>query len=1154
MTNSTDSITELNALQQVELDWIVYGNSVWTAIPHDLPEISPDVRATLERKIKDLADRKQPSRLGLPILGRGGSGKTHLLAYLRQIVFEKGGYFIMADMSTVSDFWSTLAHEASRSLLREGFDGQTQVMSLLQKLAELSGADDLKDLESFIDRGRAEDYAAAVDKVYRSLFKNQEYRVMAQEYQDLIRYLLLSISNDPTISNDGKFWFTTEREMEDAGKYGFLLQKKPSNEWFVIGLTWLFSIAGGFSVIAIDQLDSTVQLHALKAKDDDENEAAIKILISVSNGFSALITKAFSSLTVATFLADSWHTLIAKALKPNMDRFDHPRVLSPLKSATIAKKLLLDRISAGYEKVGFNPPYPTWPFPDKVFEELAAATPREVLKSARDHVIECEARNHVFECQTLTGGAQGELAKGTRFVDEFAPIEVRFRYHHDRCDLASLKAVNSENTFWPQSLAIFAETFAGSLYLYGTEQIVIGDDSRPLHKSYRAFTFLRHFYVDGGAADHCLSVWAILADNPRAFQSRVSTALDQSGIDKRLPGRRLAIIRFNPPPSGAVTAKKIKELEDNKALWIEIPDEDLRILYALYQVSGEFDKLFREWINFRKPAQYVRSILPHLEWLINQEPGALKPDEIEGQRWPSSTPSEDEEDFHGFFIEENGQRAIGDEDAQEAIEPTPLPPADTSAKGGHSPADTAPPATGPEAAGPAPTPIAAEAIGQPVAETVAVSPVQPGHQGPRPQGTGQSVWYPLPIGTITKRDRVIPVNLSAPVLLKHVGILGGTGSGKTVLMRRVIEEASLLGIPSVVIDISGDLCCLGQPWDDPKAMFFSPEDEEKANRYFSQTETVIWTPKVFSGNPLVFPVIPNLMALSGDQDALNEAVGLTLENIEAIEGMGMMKDVKKKGLIATLLRYMSTYSQEKTLTLEDLSDLLQDLPQEAYDQNTEEACKYGKKMAAELKGATSLDPSLKETDTTNVADLFRSSSGKTRISVVNLQGITSSKERETFVQKLVSSIFIWITKNPSNNLGCLVALDEAKDFVPNDASSLAKKSIKRFINQSRKFRCGMLLASQAIKSLDNQVVSNCGTLIVGRQSSPTNIKTCHDMGMLNVDALKTGEFIGRSESFPQPNQPTKFQASICLSKHPSPPPPMEWITEMARKHKIAYKL
>ncbi len=45
-------------------------------------------------------------------------------------------------------------------------------------------------------------------------------------------------------------------------------------------------------------------------------------------------------------------------------------------------------------------------------------------------------------------------------------------------------------------------------------------------------------------------------------------------------------------------------------------------------------------------------------------------------------------------------------------------------------------------------------------------------------------------------------------LITHTFICGGSGSGKTVIGKAIIEEAALRGVPSIVVDLKGDLSSL----------------------------------------------------------------------------------------------------------------------------------------------------------------------------------------------------------------------------------------------------------------------------------------------------------------------------------------------------------
>ena len=80
--------------------------------------------------------------------------------------------------------------------------------------------------------------------------------------------------------------------------------------------------------------------------------------------------------------------------------------------------------------------------------------------------------------------------------------------------------------------------------------------------------------------------------------------------------------------------------------------------------------------------------------------------------------------------------------------------------------------------------------------------------------------------------------LDAALLPRHVAIFAGSGSGKTVLLRRIVEEAALLGIPSIVLDINNDLSRLGDSWP-ARPEGFSEDDVAKAKAYSEGADVVI---------------------------------------------------------------------------------------------------------------------------------------------------------------------------------------------------------------------------------------------------------------------------------------------------------------------------
>ena len=79
---------------------------------------------------------------------------------------------------------------------------------------------------------------------------------------------------------------------------------------------------------------------------------------------------------------------------------------------------------------------------------------------------------------------------------------------------------------------------------------------------------------------------------------------------------------------------------------------------------------------------------------------------------------------------------------------------------------------------------------------------------PRSPASGTAV----PLGVDDTSGDPLSVDLLA--LRKHTAIFAGSGSGKTVLIRRLVEECALRGVSSIVLDPNNDLARLGLPWTD----------------------------------------------------------------------------------------------------------------------------------------------------------------------------------------------------------------------------------------------------------------------------------------------------------------------------------------------------
>jgi hypothetical protein len=438
-------------------------------------------------------------------------------------------------------------------------------------------------------------------------------------------------------------------------------------------------------------------------------------------------------------------------------------------------------------------------------------------------------------------------------------------------------------------------------------------------------------------------------------------------------------------------------------------------------------------------------------------------------------------------------------------------------------------------------------------EPAPATPAPPLALPPAPASSGPREIY---IGRAVQLGELAgPVTLSAALLPRHIAILAGSGAGKSVLLSRIVEEAALIGVPSLVLDVNNDLARLGEPWPS-RPPEFSDDDALKAQRYFERVETVVWTPGVNAGRPMSLPLLPDFKALGrgSDPDSLDErerAVEMALATLEPHLHGGGAKAIKLRGALADALR---VFARAGGGAFDDLLRLLSDLPENA--SRIADAPKLARDIADQLVAAIAANPLLRpEAEPLDPERLFSSESGRTRISVVNLAGLGSDAARASFVNQLQMTLFSWIKRCPSAT-GRLYALDEAQTYAPAKETTPAKRSALALVKQARKYGLGMIFATQEPRGIDHAIVSNCLTHVYGRLGSPASLEAVREMMAAkggaadDVGRLKTGEFYFSTEGL---TRPIKLRAPLCLSLRTQNPPTAEEVAAIARAGRDAVK-
>ena len=1086
----------LQAFRAVDFNWTHDLQSIWSDPVCQVDEL----HKTLIDGIMDdfLARTTKPADnpIGRVILGEAGAGKTHLIGTLRRRVWQVHGWFVLLDIIGVTDFWATAALGFLNSLHQPMTGGRTQYEAVLSAVVrsvpiDSSARKAITEWEAKPDRTRLD----TVD-LFLSLLRRRDPS-NTTKHQDVIRALLLLGSEDWNANNLAYCWLQGLDVDESKRRELKFLKAPPPYPELVRGMMWVMSLAGP-TLIAVDQIDPIVSASNILAdldgaQSNDSEKRARHIIQELAAGLMALHDVKQRAMTVVSCLQVTWPIIKERALQSASHRFEELPVLEPIKSRGIIENLIAGRLNPAYTQAGFRPPHPTWPFRTEAIESAVGLLPRQVLIRCQEHRLRCIAAGEVSECASLgEATASAPLAPQTEVLDD------EFQRQLACADISGLLAKENEDNMTCQLLIQGCELFLKQLALPDTIDAVVKPDPDRKKPSLHARVSFTLRNERDREQHYCFRILG--HTNAIAFQSRLKAAMTASGIDTALKFRHLFILRRGDPPGGPTTKALVDQFRKAGGKFIAPADDDLRVLVALRAMTQCDLPNFEAWLRARKPLLGTKLFSaaglcppPFLSSSLPSEQAGIPP------RAEIAVPNDAPAGLHrsgereGNQIETNVDRNTAVTDRHDH-----------------------------EATGRARITAAGDKAGS------------------------ASV---IPIGRRFERGSLGDmVALAVDLLPRHVAILAGSGSGKTVLLRRIVEEAALLAIPSIVLDINNDLSRLDDPWP-ARPEGFSDEDATKSTRYHAHTDVVVWTPGVTSGNPLSLNLLPDFAAIGDKQDKQTEderaqAVEMARATLAPYLGGTGQKAFLRQGVLADSLR---AFARRGGGSLDDLIGLLAELPEEI--SKIGNAPKLAGEIANQLLAVIATNPLLQlAASSLNPQRLFCGHDNKTRISVISLAGLGSDEARQSFVNQLQMTLFTWIKQNPSPT-GRLYVLDEAQNFAPSQAGTACKASALSLVAQARKYGLGMIFATQLPKGIDNSIVSNCTTHVYGRMSSPATIQATQELMSAkggaadDIARLTKGEFYFSTDGF---NRPVKVHTPLCLSWHPPNPPTADEVIKKAR--------
>ncbi|MFC7482690.1 helicase HerA domain-containing protein [Luedemannella flava] len=403
------------------------------------------------------------------------------------------------------------------------------------------------------------------------------------------------------------------------------------------------------------------------------------------------------------------------------------------------------------------------------------------------------------------------------------------------------------------------------------------------------------------------------------------------------------------------------------------------------------------------------------------------------------------------------------------------------------------------------------------------------------------------LGRAIDGDAPFQVNLES--LRRHTVIFAGSGSGKTVLIRRLVEECARQGVSSIVLDPNNDLARLGDAW--PEAPDgWGAGDAARARDYLDNTEVVVWTPRVSAGRPLTFQPLPDFGPLLNDPDEFDAAIDAAVAALAPrarVDGSAKAQ-VQGRAVVKEALLW---YARRGHTGLRGFADLLSDLPEEltSFAKGTKLAHDAGET----LKAAMMNDPLFGGTGTAvDPGVLLTPRPGRrARVSVISFVGLSSDEQRQSFVNQLQMALFAWIKRNPAGDrpLGGLFVMDEAQTLAPSSGSTPCTASSIALASQARKYGLGLVFATQAPKGLHNQISGNATTQFFGLLNAPAQIDAAKELAATkngrvpDIGILRSGQFYAAGEGFSF----VKVRTPLCLTHHPKSPLSPEEVIDRTRR-------
>ena len=377
----------------------------------------------------------------------------------------------------------------------------------------------------------------------------------------------------------------------------------------------------------------------------------------------------------------------------------------------------------------------------------------------------------------------------------------------------------------------------------------------------------------------------------------------------------------------------------------------------------------------------------------------------------------------------------------------------------------------------------------------------------------------------TRRDDGTPVIIPPAVLARHAAMLGSTGSGKTVMAKTLIEEATLAGIPSLILDPQGDLARLALGVD-MKDLEGKGGDAKRAKALMEKAEVRIWTPLRSKGLPICIDPFVSPPAELGVEEAITAwdmvaagFTGLADYDVEKAQGkqvkpyiyeilvhgarLGLpLDDFAKLARVlrnphASFLKLLhpeafeaAEEDEDEAIEMPTWEEVMEEHGLPHYEDMLPKSTRgeLSRRIAAYNSGVSQL---LFANGTPLDIDTFCTpcTEGKVPVNILYLNTIQDDAQKQYLVQEIARELYDWmLTQQPAEGeLKLLFFMDEVAPYLPPVRNPPAKELIKLIFKQARKYGVACVLATQNVSDVDYKILAQANTTFIGRFTLPQDI-------------------------------------------------------------------